>query len=65
MERVGAEQGPDEVTLDELRELARKVSEHKSFETMKAVFSKHGVAKPGACPEDKRGVVAADLRTLL
>lgn len=65
VERMGVEQAPDEVTLDELRELARKVSEARSFETMKAVFSKHGVAKPGACPEDKRGVVAADLRTLL
>lgn len=48
-----------------MKNLAKEVAAKKSFDTMKAVFEQHGVAKPGACPADKIGPVMASLRAAL
>lgn len=55
----------EEATLEDLKSLAKEVAAKKSFETMKKVFEDHGVAKPGATPDDKIAPVMAALRAAL
>ncbi len=55
----------EEATPEALEALARKVAAEKSFDTMKAVFDKAGIAKPKMTPPERIPEIMAALRSAL